>query len=934
MVEAKPPHSFDSTAAMLDSIVQQLAGDIRMSSLDAYSSLCGTMKAYEGVPEPKDMAENMALIMQFLRRDLLAQPPEIGPVDTNLSLHALKLLVILVWNRRTSELLTDEFRAFILERSILVLQEHRLPKPIVMSYLQTLAIQDFRPKIMTSDRAHRIFAALDTMTEHVKGNAVVCQRLLVYRRLIDQAKSVMISNAQVWMEHMLAGMLSSTTDTRSKAISLGAQAGFVLGSNPAIAASMRDVLDRQIDDGEKVIVDMCKRLTKMISSSADGPSVPQIWAIMILLLRSLKPSLESWEHFKAWIHIEQKCFNCSNASVKYQANIAWNRFVFAIQPGQGTGLPMTKLLGAPITLQLEKYRPENKGKQSVQSAISSYYNLLYYSLRPAASHQQLDVFWDHYIDPVFNGPLGSGPISCEILSYILWNEKPEVWSENRANEAPTLRPTQLPILDCKWIRSRSSRILKLFRALFRRAAWDSGFSEHSPIAQAWKSYTRAISQACRKEVKPSLETMDLVARALSSFQSIWAGATTSLNADMTLDADGFIDRFRFISITFIKAVGPIPFTEKLLSKPNHGGFQAAGTPQHLPREDRTLKIPIVHYLEFILPTAEQFTTSSAYLDLVKNVLRAIVDPRSTRQWTLSLCRQCAETIQFTFPLPSHERSQSSLYTWQAIATYAETALLSTEPEQGKDGKVDTVDQSEDILRLLKIGSTFESERHAEWDKLLEATVATVRRDHGEQYLISKILEPLAEYLTSQPNEASIICATRILNLVQIRQEICQSGKKRKSVSTNPLANGKLGSSFSYERILSMLNDFLSLCYQASDFKDDLIVPELVDAVIKLLKACLAETLGLVLQNLQRGLGHWLRDTERSLVPESHAGKFKMLVVSQLPGFPCLVTHYVRLVAFPEALRWSCNVSQAIARPNLATCRISSLQASRARTALR
>ena len=867
---------------MLDSIVRQLAGDVRSSSLDAYASLCATMKAYEGVPDPKELEDNMGFIMQYLRRDLSAPAPDIGPHDTSLSLQALKLLAILVWNRRTSALLTDEFRSYAVDRVIRVLQEPELPKPVILSYLHVLALQDFRPKIMTSDRTHRIFAALDTVTEHVKGNAVICQRLLIYQRLLDQARSVMVSNPQVWMEHMLAGMLSTVPDTRSKAISLGTQAGLLLGSLPSISASLRDVLDRRIGNGDKVVVDLCTRLAKMIGSASEGILVPQIWANVILLMRGLKPSFESWDHFKAWLQVEQRCFNCSNSMVKHQANIAWNRFVYAVQPGPGTGMPMIKLLGAPITLQLERYRTENKKKQSLQSAISSYQILLYYAFRPSTPNQQLDIFWDQYVAPVLKGPFGGSSISSQILSHLLWNDKPVVWSEGRANEPATLQPVQLPTLDCKWVRSRSSKVLKVFEFFLTQGESGLGSDNYQTIFKAWENYSKAIGQACSKEVKPSTDTMNLVSQGLNFLQTIWARILGSLATGPGLHGTENIERFSFLSTTLIQAVGPIPFTEKLVSRTYSGEFHSGSTPHHSSMGAGILKFPIVHILDLITPQSGQFIVPTTYFDMVKGLLRAVVDPRSSRQWKMSFYSQCAESIQVTRPLTAGKLSRASIYIWRALAVFAKTALASADSE--RTSEVSVVWDCRfggDIVKLLGIGSSCEDCCSAEWDQLLETTIATVRRERGEPWLVANILEPLADCLASHPNEASLKCAVRMLKLVQIRREVYHLHGKRPSSSVQSISNGKRPAENPYETILSMQNDFLSLCYQESTFKDDLIVPELVDACISVVKTTPTEHLGPVLQRLQRGLGHWLRDTERSLVLEGHAGKFKMLAVSGL-----------------------------------------------------
>ena len=75
------PHTYPDFATMLESIIQQLAGEDRSSRIDAYLTLSGVLKASDNVPDPKALKDKISLLTQFIQRDISARNSS-GALDT------------------------------------------------------------------------------------------------------------------------------------------------------------------------------------------------------------------------------------------------------------------------------------------------------------------------------------------------------------------------------------------------------------------------------------------------------------------------------------------------------------------------------------------------------------------------------------------------------------------------------------------------------------------------------------------------------------------------------------------------------------------------------------------------------------------------------------------------------------------------------------
>ncbi|RMZ75750.1 hypothetical protein DV737_g5162, partial [Chaetothyriales sp. CBS 132003] len=511
------------------SAVQQLCSDDKTAVVDAYQALASAMRAYDELPDAAVMKSKLNSLTRHIRTHLAtSHNSSPSPVDSSLVTSALKVAVILVWSPDISPLLHDDFKLFLADRAIQVIVDHAAPKNIVMHYLHLLATQDFRPWIMGSNqRAARLIDALGTLGEHYKGNGPASERLMVYAKLIDQARSVMKAKAAVWIEPMLQGMCSVIPALRIKALGLGRKACQAFAPTNSICSHMRYALEAKHQAGAANSV--CVKLEKLISNKdTETALVPQIWAVVLLLANHPVTPIEKWPQLKEWLVVIQRCFNGSDPALRQQAYLAWNRFVFIARPHEASESLMAMLV-KPIIAQLERPR-EKASKGSHALAVSTYCNLLYYAFRPATSHSQCTKSWNEYIVKVlrpslFEKSAANADIASRILMALLWDARTatKVWKENRAHENRSVEPEELPTIDCKWIRRKCEGVTSIFEVLFTHSSWGlPGSSDQAFISKAWRHFLRAIRDAGSKEIKMSEDMRSATTAIMGLVARLWA----------------------------------------------------------------------------------------------------------------------------------------------------------------------------------------------------------------------------------------------------------------------------------------------------------------------------------------------------------------------------------------------------------------------------
>ncbi|PYH79392.1 telomere length regulator protein [Aspergillus uvarum CBS 121591] len=847
----------DTFAMLLESILQQLAGDTVSSRLDAYMQFFGALRAYEGLPGEQEVIAKLGTITHFIQRDISRDLPTGGPLDTNLVIQALKLAVALVWHNEISARLSDEFKAFLIDHSIDCLQDAKVPKSVITHYLSVLATQNFNTKIMTNARVIRLLTVLNSLTSRVNGNAIVSQRLSIYSRVLGQSKSTFVSHAALWMEHLISGLLHHMKDTRLKAISVGFQTSITSGPNPTLSKTVRDVLGRFIDKGRKMVTEVCERMSRMMNNPESGIHVPQVWGVIVLLLRSKKFNVGQWEHFKEWVLVLQRCFNCSDSSIKAQAILGWNRFVLVVGPSDTTSPSILKMLSKPIMSQFDRKKHD---KQPSQLALCSYYNLLYYAFRPSATFEHLDVVWKEYIasplSTVFATVPGMHDRLAHVLSSMFWSSHPKPWVENKVNESNKLDPEELPSIDSRWLRSRISSILDVLESIFKAPIWTDNF-EQSHVGAAWLNLSRALAFTFNKEITPTPESMQTVAHVLVFLRRIWTTGPDALGAKQEDDSmDTFFERFGFLSTAMIHSLGSARFTEKLVLRTSDYSFQAATTPTHRhSRATANLSTPTLHYLRIISEMSVITVPSKAYSHMVKNVLEATCSDKVSRSSRLELLQQCSslydEYSDSDFPLGPFLAQT----VWECTAQSAADSLRSLPMETARERDGSVTRDYENVVKVLSTGLNYYRNFQV-WNELLDSLIRVVRTERSDQAITLMIIEPLAESIMKGGARKSYLPLASILkHLLSITHY--QQFERENNESHLP-----------FHKLVDLVGRTLLDSYEHFDPSETSGMANFIESLTSLLGSGSSSVRSIMLESLQLPLAIYLKDEDKRLSVES------------------------------------------------------------------
>ncbi|KAM5434384.1 hypothetical protein McanCB56680_004483 [Microsporum canis] len=860
-------------SGMLSSIIEQLSGSSHLLRRDAYTQLVGSLSAYCDQPDSNSIVDNMDLFVGWIKRDINTTPSSNTDSDFSLSHQALNLLNMLVFKPETSPRIPDDFKSYILDRAISSIQNNATPKNIVIDYMRLLSIQNFSPKILTSSRVTRLLETIRGGPDRVGGKAVTALRLNIYDRLFSQARSVFTTHASFWMDNLIAGLLHKVKDVRLKAIQLGFRITDSLGPCTPVFKAIDDVLSLPTEKGKdaKFVNVFCDRLTSMIANRETSSHVPQIWSVVTLLLRSPRWLIEKWTHFKSWMLVIQQCFNCSDPAANSQALLAWNRLVYVVQFNDSNRSQLAKFLFKPIDSQLERKKASKRGVHTDQ-AFSSYCNLLYYSFRPGTSFERLDLHWAEYIIPpssrVLKWSSGNALGLCRILAMLLWNSHPKVWDEKKAIETTKVDPEDLPRLDCKWVRSRISKILPVFETLFDLFIEHGSPIEESPVGLAWIHLSRSLADASSKEIQPSAETMEAVGSILESLQRIWK--TGKCSVSRAKDGNSiFFNQFLFLVKTIIPTLGSVAFTEKVLLKSSSETFSIAQTPTHRrPHPNGVVRSPILHLLQHLC-LSPYSTTGPRYKALLRGIIETGLQGRTSRSSRLEILRQVTELLLGPASETLELNPSSVEEAWKSISSFAKDVLANTNNDMNAMGKDETSFRDHDkVIKILEYASRY-GINSFEWSSLFRSLVAVVRNEKGD-INTSSFIDAFTSRLL-RDDMLPISCAEMPLFMEPVSFPREAAAEEQPANLLMNLKSGKLIQPFC-DKLVTLANDLLLHIYHTQS--ETLIpdIPGFLDAVSQWLERCPLNYRITLLERLQMGIAPWLADTSKKLTTESGLDK--------------------------------------------------------------
>ena len=868
----------DNFPAMLDVVVQQLAS--HPTRLNAYQTLLGCLAAHNDIPELQALREKMSLLVQFISRDLSDDGN--GTPDTRVASQALKLLMTFLWTPEIAQELPEEFCSFLIERAISSLEDPTTPKMLVNHYMQLLAKQKFPSKVLGAERTQRLLTVLDLVANNVKGNGVVAQRLMIYQRLLTQARPLMVSRAKDWIDHLFSSMLSNMKEIRVRAIIFGIDAGLILGTTSTVTQACANIFNRQPPEGKKFVEFVSSRLNAMLTEKEDAAHVPQIWSVVILFLRSRRRQIERWEHLKTWLVIIQRCFNSSDVHTKFQANIAWNRLVFAVNPDISTPSSMVNMLRQPIVTQLDRKPSDKQTRNAKQIAESSYCNLLYYALRPSATHAQLDQFWEQYVARVlpegFFSTQSDIDYACQILTALFGGFQAKAWDENRANLIIPIKPEELSRLDPKWVRSKVREILALIEKVLLVDEWHVEKGGEAKILQVWRSFAKALGDAGNKEVKVSTQTVTAVAEVLSTMTRFWDNQSTGQRTRSDV-----VQMFMLLINAAVTGIGPIPFSEKRLVRISNEAYQIIGTPSSRTHcSEGSPESAMGQLLKLLVKSVNNAQVTGDIEASMKELMHLALRTATSRRSRLKgLC----DLLDL---LPTQERSSSraSCLLWKLIAEATVLALDSTEsPELSSGGSSDIGYEYRDVVKILEVGVCQRSTSiFSAWQALKTRLALTIRHEVGDAGEIIILTDPISNLICQQQEdsggELTLRCAVAIMDDVSWPTKLMIERAHQRLWGFG-VAPPKATSFDPLEHFYTMVDLVLGSTYNIPEDEASFhIVPNFISKVTSFISLCPLSSKAVVLKRIQCGLAVWIKDAKSSIGQSKPGTDSLKLSVSQ------------------------------------------------------
>ncbi|KAJ6262313.1 hypothetical protein Dda_3120 [Drechslerella dactyloides] len=732
-------------AELLESVVQALASSERTKKSDTYASFANTLRAYDGVPDIKLLADKLDLILSFIKRDFNAMIPDVGTPDTTLIRQACKVLIIFAWLPETVGLISDEDVNYFLNFAIEVLDQGT-SKALSTNYLYFLSQQKFPSRLMTQEKVTKILQVAGALKDKQKGNSVDLERLSLYARLLLQAKGAMIQNADLWVDHVFQGLMSTTSPTRLRAMTLAAEMEKEFGKEKNIARAVNKLFPSKKDkpnDVNKKRPFIQKRLEKMLESKDDAVFVPQIWGFTISLLRGLSIPVDRWEHFSPFLGIMSKCFNSSEQNLNIFAQIAWSKLIYASNLSVDTTQKNFELLLRPIVGYIDESKGTRHTKQAKKAAISNVHTLMYYAFRPGASAKQIEHFWDAIVEGLVAKYLLNSQNfivdGCNILNGLFSGSAK--WVENRVSEGSYITAAEIPRLDPKWIRANSSLIFKALEVAVRTCLKIKDQSE-IPHLTTWKKLMANIAESAKKEIRISAEMMEFVASLLGFLKRLWTQGFAGKKLTPYEDSQ-FMTHFVILVQLAIQELGTACFTEKWLAEDGNDQFAAVSTPsgKFMSNSNNVVQHPpLWHLFRLFIDPFKGAKIGDNYARPISNVLLLCVDAQDSRRKKISLLAQGIAV------LPTHDISEIHKTAWSILAEICGRVL----PAKGRDTMASALvngPEIRDVLTILEWGYHHcGREEFPQWRRLYTTVYETVQSENGIAYLGPAVIDPLSEVM--------------------------------------------------------------------------------------------------------------------------------------------------------------------------------------------
>lgn len=871
------PQSF---AEMLDSVIKQLASQVRSNRFDGYHAIECTMKAYGELPDPQALVDKMGLITQFIKRDMYTAGINGTGLDTQLLQQALKFLMALIRIQEIRSAMPDDFCNFVIDRIIQVAGDSSISKMAVNTHLAVLMQQNFRPRTMTPLRVERILDVLDTIEERVSGLSVFAYRVRIFRKLIQQRPEVMSKHTGRWFKHTVKALLSTQKDVNLSALDTMISSAKAFGNNRQVTMSVLLVMNKVRSDGETAMHGMAKELHRLLQSDK-AAMAPQIWSA----ITSTLPGCLDKDQFSAiaeWLIVFQTLFESTREDVKIQANVAFGFLVYAVQLKEDTKEAWSRMFIRIPQSQLEHQRGSKKERDA---ATAAYFALLYHAFGPTATHKQLDRYWSEFVADFWRPlvrPSSTGHSStkhafaaCRVASALFNGNRKPCDPQRTLDLRPQamLQLQDLPTLDPKWVRKSLPSILEFVEVLLDVTPWATDDCKDEPAKTMWLSLLNSLNTASSQEVMISNDSKDAMAYLVNFLRRVWDGHAAQLALPQQKE-DSWADKYCFLLEMVVLKLGAVRFSEKCLARNEQNDFEAAATPSHRSRSHAHRTSPFLYFVDLLINQSEGKLSDAIRLRALKVLVNPCFDAQNTRLGKLELVRDCSTLVDASTRTPLSDSF------WSTSCKLLTICLEGT-PSDGKEQGSRQLGKEYDIIvETVSLGFAYLAKEPA-GEQLLSSFTETVRREAGDGAVIIAVVESISERVLKRTGtEAKIICLPLLSVILRnlpasIARRIVEQGRQNLWPST--ATSGRSADFDPYNHLYDAIVSTGSAAYGKMNVNDANAIGSFIEALATSVRQCPPSLLAVYLRKTQEAIRWWVEDPEKKL--ESNTAWIKAIHTS-------------------------------------------------------
>jgi hypothetical protein len=533
-------------------------------------------------------------------------------------------------------------------------------------------------------------------------------------------------------------MLTNQKDIHNSAMDTAVSAARELSSDRTVNKSVLSIFNRVKSDGDTFGKVFANELEKLLVQDS-AASVPSVWGIITAFLQN---SLQEnkFTALRDWLKVFEKFLCSENEAVRMQTNIAFGFLIYAVDISESTSTEWSnmflKISQHQLGLRLQGKRTE------IDTATSGYLTLLYYALRPTASHIQLDRYWTDLIAnfwrPHAHSSARHAVAACRITSALL-NGSRKPWNQQRALE---LRPHlmvqrgELPILDPKWVRKALKSVLQFVETLLEATPWTLEALDDEPAKTMWIALLDSLVEASSKEIMASTETKDAIAHVVNMLRRMWDSHTAKLALPQQKEAS-WADKYCFLIETVVQKLGAYQFADKCLARNRQEEFEVAPTPSNRSRQHGPRTSPLLYFVELLVKRSEGKLPDPVRLRALQLILEPCLAAQNTRLGKLDLLRECSSTVSPTV------RSVVAFNFWNKIGTLTKSCLEETPADTTERQSRQFGKEYDAVIEILALGSDYLLSI-PRGQELLSTFVATVRKETSEGGVVLAVVEKVSK----------------------------------------------------------------------------------------------------------------------------------------------------------------------------------------------